>query len=298
MHVFLTGASGQIGTAITQQLLATGHTVTGLARSDASADAIQATGAKVLRGDLDDLEALKAGAAASDGVIHCAFVHNFTQYADACAKDEKAIAAMGSVLAGTNKPLVVSSGTLLIADGTGRPATETDERIDLPGFPRKSEAAAFALVDSGVRATVVRLPPHVHSARTGFVQQLIAIAREKKVSAYVGDGAKRWPFIHVKDSASVFVAALEKGKAGSAYHAIGDEGIPLIKISDIIAKHLEIPLASVAPGPDAIAHFGFLAHVLSIDNPVSGKKTQEELGVVPKEIGILEALETGDYFKA
>lgn len=206
---------------------------------------------------------------------------------------------MGQALAGTNKSLVVASGTLSVADGTDRVAVESDAAIAHPGLPRKSEAAAMALVPTGVRASVVRLPPTVHGdGDKAFIPLVIKAAREKGVSAYIGDGLNRWPSVHVNDAARVFVAAVTKGKAGAIYHAIGDEGVPIIKIAEVVGKHLGVPVVSKAAGDEAAAHFGFLARMLAIDNRTSGERTQRELGITLKENGLIADLELGHYFEA
>lgn len=283
MHVFVTGATGFIGSAVVQELIGAGHTVLGLARSDDSAKALAATGATVLRGELTDLDSLRRGAEQADGVIHTAFIHDFSKFAENGQIDKHAIEAMGDVLAGTNKPLVVSSGTAMIAPG--QLATE-DMRSANDMSPRVSEQMAFGLADKGVRATAIRLAPAVHGMskhlgfRAGFVSYAAMIAQEKGVSGYVGDGMNRWNLVHRKDAATLYRLALEKGKAGAAYHAVGEEGVPVKTIAEAIGKKLNLPVRSIAP-EQAGEHFGFLGMFLSLDLPVSAAKTQAELGWKP-----------------
>ncbi|KAL8280671.1 hypothetical protein RQP46_006994 [Phenoliferia psychrophenolica] len=299
MKVFVTGASGWVGSAVVRQLIEGGHEVVGLARSDASAKAIEAAGATVLRGDLEDLETLKQGAAASDGVIHCGFNHDFSRMPEMCVVDELAIKAMGSVLIG--KPLVVSSAIIPASDGTGNIILESFPASVTAAYPRKSESAVFSLTASGVRTMAVRLPPTTHGKGEshGFIPMLIRIAREKGQSGYVktgGDRGVRWSAVHVNDAAKVYIAALIKGKAGSVYHAIGDEGILTKEIAEVIWRKLTVPVVAVPSGEEAVKAFGFMGHLLGADGFASGKHTQEELGVAPTEVGLVEDLELGHYF--
>jgi nucleoside-diphosphate-sugar epimerase len=263
MRVFVTGASGFIGSAAVQDLLAGGHEVVGLARSDASASALESGGASVRRGSLDDLDSLRAGAADADGVVHLAFDNSFVDYAAAVTADLDAVEAMGSALRGSGKPFVVTSGTLSLAFTPGL-GTEADV-LD-PALPRVgSEHAAIALADDGVRSSIVRLAPCVHDGtRAGLASGLIAVAREWGVSAYVGDGANRWPGVHRLDAAHLFRLALESAPAGTRLHAVGDEGVPLRDIAEVIGRHLDLPVVSIT-AEEAADHFGFLGLPVPLD---------------------------------
>ncbi len=291
MRVFVTGATGFIGTAVVQELLGAGHQVLGLSRSDQGDQALTAAGAEVHRGALDDLDRLRRGAAAADGVIHLAFGHDFSQYQAAGETDRRAIEAMGEALAGTDKPLVVTSGLAGLADG--RPATEADT----PGAsPRLSEPAALALVPKGVRATVVRLAPSVHDdGDQGFVPALINIAREKGAAAYVGEGQNRWPAVHRLDAARLFRLALEQGVAGARYHGAADEGLPMRDLAAVIGHHLGVPVVAKSP-EEAAEYFGWMARFVGLDMPASSARTQQELGWHPTHKGLLADLEEGSYF--
>jgi nucleoside-diphosphate-sugar epimerase len=297
MRVFVTGASGHIGSPVVRELLDAGHEVTGLARSDKSAAAITAAGAEAIRGDLDDTGLLREAAAAADGVIHLAFKHEAMQsgdYGSAIAAEMLAVDAFAEALAGSGKPLLITSGTLMLA-GLGRTGTEDD--VSSAGGRADAENAAIALADRGVRSSIVRLPPTVHSSldHHGFIPTLIAIAREKGVSGYVGDGANRWPAGHTLDAAHLYRLAIESAPAGTRLHAVGDEGIPFREIADAIGRNLSVPVASVGPD-EAAAHFGFLGGLVSLDNPTSSARTQELLGWKPEHPGLIEDLDAGHYF--
>jgi len=300
MRVFVTGASGHIGSAVVPELLQAGHQVVGLARSDSSAAALAVAGAEVWRGDLDDLGGLREAAGAADGVIHLAFKHDLMaagEVAAAAAADFAAIEALASALEGTGKPLVISSGTLLLAFAgiTGRPGTEADVA---PGGGRAdAENFVIGLAGRGVRSSAVRLPPIVHSSldHHGFAHILIGIARQAGVSAYVGDGANRWPSVHTLDAARVYRLALESAPAGSRLHAVADEGIPFRDIAAAIGRGAGVPVASISAS-DAAERFAFLGGLVGVDNPTSSEVTRKVLGWEPAHPGLIEDLEHGHYF--
>jgi nucleoside-diphosphate-sugar epimerase len=295
MNVFVTGAAGFIGSAVVRELLAAGHHVLGLARSDASAQSLTAAGAKVHRGDLEDLESLRSGAKQSDGVIHLAFNHDFSNWVANCEMDRRAIEVLGSALVGSDRPLVVTSGTLM-ASTPGRPSTEEDA----PNSPVPrvaSEVTTMALASQGVRAAVMRLPQVHDSFKQGLVTFLINLAREKGVSAFVGDGSNRWAAVYVLDAARLYRLALEKATPGARYHAVGEEGVPLRDIADVIGRGLKVPVVSKSP-QEAVEHFGFLGHFVSADGPSSSAQTQERLGWHPTGPGMISDLEKMNYFPA
>jgi nucleoside-diphosphate-sugar epimerase len=294
MHVFVTGATGHIGSAVVDELLDTGHEVTGLARSDDSAAALAAKGVNVQRGDLDDLDGLRAAAAGSDGVIHLAFRHDWDDYLGAAETDLRAVQAIGDVLVGSDRPFVSTSGTLLLALLGQGLATEHDVA---PGGPRvDSENAVVALAERGVRSSVVRLSPLVHSNldHHGFAHRVIQIARDTGKSAYIGDGANRWPALHTLDAARLYRLALEKAPAGTRLHGVADEGVPFRDIAGVIGRHLGVPAVGI-PAEEA-GHFGFLALFASLDNPTSNALTQKVLDWQPEHPGLLEDLDAGHYF--
>ena len=294
MRVFVTGATGFIGSAVVLDLIQAGHQVLGMARSDAGAKFLTGLGAVVHRGDLENLESLRSGVASSDGVIHCAFIHDFSKFEANCEIDRRAIEAIGAVLKGSDRPLVVTSGSALAAPG--RLATEEDRPA--PVLPRRSEQAADALAVQGVRASVVRLPQVHDTVKQGLVTYLIATAREKGVSAYVGDGQNRWPAVHRLDAAPVYRLALEKGAAGAYYHAIAEEGVPLKEIAEAIGRGLKIPAVSISP-EQAGGHFGWLALFAGIDCPASSALTQQWLGWRPTALpGMISDLNHMNYSEA
>jgi nucleoside-diphosphate-sugar epimerase len=292
MRVFVTGATGFIGSAMVRELIDAGHQVLGLARSDAAAESLVTAGAGVHRGSLEDLASLRSGATAADGVIHTAFIHDFSNYGPAAEADRRAIETLGSALAGSDRPLIVTSGTLL-AQRQGPLATEEDAHN--PNFPRKSEEAALA--ERGVRASVLRLSPSVHgNGDHGFVPRLISIAREKGVSAFIGDGLNRWPAVHRLDAAHLYRLVLEKGSAGATYHGVADEGVSTRKIAEAIGRGLNLPVVSKSHEA-AADHFGWIAHFFGIDSPASSALTQERLGWRPIRPGIIADLNAEHYFQ-
>jgi nucleoside-diphosphate-sugar epimerase len=299
MHVFITGASGHLGSAVVPELLAAGHAVTGLARSDASAAAIEAMGADVRRGDLGDLDTLREAASQADGVVHLAFRHDLMQKGDmatAAAVDLAALGAFSEALAGTDKPLVGTGGTLGLAMlNLGRTATEADAAAS--GYRFDAETFVIGLAERGVRASVVRLPPTVHSALDahGFVPSLIAMARTHGRAAYVDDGMNRWAAGHTLDAARLYRLALESAPAGTRLHAVGDEGIAFREIAEAIARRLGIPAVSVT-ADDAAESFGFLAPFVGLDAPATSEVTRSVMGWAPREVGLLEDLRLEHYF--
>ena len=306
MRVFVTGASGWIGSAVVPELIGAGHQVTGLARSDASAAALTAAGVQALRGTLDDLDSLRTAAEASDGVIHLAFKHDVAfsgGFNEAADSDRRAVETFGAALAGSGRPFVLASGTLGLA--MGRLATERDGHGDFAPAagmgegPRTRLATAelvLSLASRGVRSSVVRLPPTNHGdGDNGFMAALVGIARQQGVSGYIGDGANRWPAVHRLDSANLFRLALEKAPAGSTLHAVADEGVPIRDIAEVIGRQLNLPVVSIS-AEDAGDHFGFLAGFLAADSPASSALTRQLMGWHPTQPGLIDDLDRGHYF--
>ncbi|MGW1067510.1 SDR family oxidoreductase [Streptomyces aureus] len=307
MRVFVTGASGWIGSALVPELIGAGHQVVGLARSEASAAALADAGAEAVSGTLDDLDLLRETAKASDGVIHLAFKHDlaFTgAFQDAADADRRAVETFGDALAGSGKPFVIASG--LIGVAPGRMSTEEDGRTPdeasahLPGGPRTRMGTAhvtLALADRNVRSSVVRLPPTVHGEGDGgFVPALIGIARAAGVAGYVGDGSQRWPAAHRDDAARIFRLALEKAPAGSVLHASAEDGVPLRSVAEVIGRHLDVPTRSV-PTEEAAEHFTWLSGFIGLDSPASSERTRALLGWNPTGPGLIEDLDKGHYFR-
>jgi nucleoside-diphosphate-sugar epimerase len=295
MKIFLTGATGFIGSAIVPELIHAGHQVIGLTRSDAGAKALTAAGAQVHRGDLDDLESLRSGAAKSDGVIHTAFSHDWSKFAESCEKDKRAIETLGSALQGSGRPLLVTGGLGLVAQD--RPATEDDPPPPVSAsYPRASEATADAVRARGVNASVVRLPQVHDTVKQGLVTSLIAVAREKGVSAYIGERQARWAAVHVSDAARLYRLAFEKGESGARYHAVAEEGVPLRDIAEVIGQRLEVPVVAISP-EEAAAHFGFVALFVGLNLRGSSAKTRQRLGWRPAGPGMIADLEAMSYFE-
>ena len=299
MRVFVTGATGFVGSAVVAELIEAGHHVLGLARSDASAEALTAAGAKVHRGDIEDPETLRSGAASADAVIHTAFIHDFSRFQEVCAVERRAIEALGSALAGSDRPLIVTSGTALLTQG--RLATEDDVSVFTPDeLPRVvTEQAAQAVAEQGVRVSLVRLSPSVHGdGDHGFVPTLIQTAREKGVSAYVGEGANRWSAVHRLDAAHLYRLALEKGSGVGRYHAVAEEGIAFRDIATAIGERLGVPVTSKSP-EEAADHFGWFARFAALDCPASSRLTQERVGWEARQPGLLAELGNSEsYFRA
>lgn len=296
MRVFVTGASGFIGSAVVRELIKTGHQVVGLARSDASAKSLLDSGAEVHRGDLENLESLRSAAAQADGVLHLAFVHDFTRYAEAGDIDRAAVEALGTALIGSSRPFVITSGVTVLKSGEVGTEDDAGDLNSASATRVPSEDFVLSLSTKGVRSSVVRLPPSVHGeGDRGFVPTLIDIAREKGVSAYIGNGENRWPAVHRLDAARLFTLALEKGEAGSRFHGVAEEGIAFRNIAELIGRKLNVPVVSKSP-EEAAEHFGWLSFVTGIDAPATSRKTQERLGWRPTCPGLLQDIERAGYF--
>jgi len=298
MRVFVTGATGFVGSAVVQELVQSGHQVLGLARSDSAAKSLAGSGVEVHRGDLEDPESLRTGAAASDGVIHAAFIHDFSRIKEVCEIERHAIDAICSELEGSNRPFLITSGTALLTPG--HLATENDVSVLSPEhFPRiATEQYVLSLADRGVRVSLVRLPISVHGdGDHGFVPNLIGIARESGVSAYVGEGINRWTATHRRDAASLYRLVLEKGAAGARYHGVDEEGISFREIAEVIGKRLNIPVVSKS-AEEAAEHFAWFTAFASLDCPASSKLTQQQLGWRPVQPSLFDDLNNGSYFKS
>lgn len=293
MRVFITGATGFIGSAVVRELMAAGHRVLGMARSEGGAQALVAAGAEVHRGTLEDLDCLRSGAAAADAVIHLGFNHDFSKFAEHCAVDRRAIEALGSVLAGTERPLIVTAGLGgLVAPG----GTATEDHDPLPDFPfpRVSEQAALALLANGVSAAVMRLPQVHDTVRQGLVTYAIKVARQKGVSAYIGTGQSRWAAAHVGDVARLYRLALERHASGARYHAVAEEGVPMREIAEAVGRGLKLPVVAIAP-EEAVSHFGWMGTLVAHGLVASSAKTRRDLAWRPTGPGLLADLENMDY---
>ncbi len=295
MKVFVSGATGFIGSAIVQELINAGHQVLGLSRSDAGAQSLIAAGAEAHRGDLEDLPSLRSGAAMSDGVIHTAFIHDFSKFKEVCETDRRAIEALGSALVGSDRPLIITSGTAMANTVPGQLAKEEGAVVSSAVIPRAaSEEAAGSVAARGVNVSVVRLPQVHNTVKQGLVSYAIGLAREKGVSAYVGDGLNRWPAAHVLDTARLYRLALEKQEPCARYHAVAEEGVPLREIAEVIGRGLKVLVVAMSPD-EAAAHFGWLAMFAGHDAPASSAQTQERLGWHPTGPGLITDLEQMRY---
>jgi len=302
MRVFLTGATGFIGSAIVPELINAGHQVLGLTRSDAGAQSLIAAGAEVHRGSLEEPESLRSGAASSDGVIHCAFDHsafgnNLSKFLEVCEKDRHAIEALGDALRGSDRPLVITSGTGMGNDAPGKPATEDHFDRNHPNPRRLSEVAGAAVSEHSVNVSVVRLPQVHDTVKQGLITYAVQVAREKGASAYIGEGLNRWPAAHVLDVARLYRLALEKHEAGSRYNAVAEEGISMREIAEVIGKGLKVPVVSISP-EEAQAHFGWLAIFAGFDMPASSAQTRQRLGWHPTGPGLIADLEQMSWSEA
>jgi len=294
MRIFVTGATGFIGSAVVPELINAGHQVIGLTRSDAGAQSLIAAGAEVHRGNLEDPESLREGAAKSDGVIHLAFDHDFSNFVAICEKDRRAIEALGDALVGSDRPLVITSGTGMENAVPGQPATEDHFDPNHPNPRKSSELAGASVAARGVNVSVVRLPQVHDTIKQGLITYAVAVAREKGVSAYVGDGRNRWPAAHVLDTARLYRLALEKRQAGARYHAVAEEGVPVRDIAEVVGRGLKVPVVGLSPD-EAAAHFGWLAPFAAWDMPASSAQTKIQLGWDPTGPGLIADLERMRY---
>jgi nucleoside-diphosphate-sugar epimerase len=297
MRVFVTGSTGFIGSTIVPELINAGHQVLGLTRSDAGAQSLIAAGAEVHRGNLEDLESLRTGAAKADGVIHCAFNHDFSKFVANCAMDTRAIETLGAALTGSDRPLIITSGTGMGNAVPGQPATEDHFDPSHPNPRVASELAGASMSARGVNVSVVRLPQVHNRIKQGLITYAITVAREKGVSAYVGDGINRWPAVHVLDAARLYRLALEKAEAGARYHAVAEEGVPVRDIAEVVGRGLKVPVVALSP-EEAAGHFGWLGAFVSWDLPASSAQTQARLGWRPTGPGVIADLEQMRYFSA
>jgi nucleoside-diphosphate-sugar epimerase len=296
MRVFVTGATGFVGSAVVQDLIAAGHKVLGLARSEKGAASLVAAGAEVHRGDLEDLDSLRSGAASSDGVIHTSFIHDFSRFQDVCETDRRAIKALGDALVGSDRHLVVTSVTGMGTKVPGQPSTEDHFDRNHPNPRAASEFEAEAVAARGVHVSVLRLPQVHNTEKQGLVTPVIAVAREKGVAAYIGDGLNRWAAVHVLDTARVYRLALEKGTARARYHAVAEEGVTTREIAEAISRGLKIPVVSVSP-EEAAGHFGWLGFFAGMDMPASSALTQQRLGWHPtQKAGMIDDLDHMRWF--
>jgi nucleoside-diphosphate-sugar epimerase len=290
MRVFLTGATGFIGSAIVPELINAGHEVLGMARTDEGARALMAAGAQVHRGNLEDLESLRSGAARADGVIHTAFDRDFSNFMANCEKDRRAIEALGSALAGSSRPLVITSGTGMGNAAPGQPATEDHFDPDHPNARKASEVAGASVAEHGVNVSVVRLPQVHDTVKQGLITYAVQVAREKRVSAYIGEGLNRWPAAHVLDVAHLYRLALEKHEAGGRYNAVAEEGVSMREIAEVIGRGLKLPAISLSQ-EEAQTHFGWLAMFAGFDMPASSAQTRQQMDWHPTGPGLIADLE-------
>ena len=297
MRVFLTGATGFIGAAVIPELIQAGHQVLGLTRSEQGAHALLAAGAEVHRGKLEDLDSLRSGAEQADGVIHCAFDHDFSNFVANCEKDKRAIKTLGAALQGSDRPLVITSGVGVGMMVPGQPATEDAVNFEHPNPRIGSELAGASVLESGVNVSVVRLPQVHDTVKQGLITYFIAVAREKGVSAYVGEGKNRLSAAHVLDVARLYRLALEKRKAGARYHAVTEEGVPIRKIAEVLGRGLKVPVVSLSP-EEAAGHFGWLGMFAGMDLAASSAETQQRLGWHPTGPGLITDLENMRYSEA